>query len=167
MKLEKWALIAEIVSAIAIVLSLVFVGFQVRQGAEATDNNTAATRGQVLESLMNADLDVLMLAAEHPYLVSFSFNPDEHTEQEIGRATVNFYVLLRTRDHFWKQFNSGFLDEATYVSYRNTLLLMVTKSAFYRREWEAQIGHGWLDTGFVEDINAELRNLDFELTEQE
>ena len=167
MKLEKWALIAEIVSAIAIVLSLVFVGFQVRQGAEATDNNTAATRRQVLESLMNADLDVLMLAAEHPYLVSFGFNPDEHTEQEVSRATVNFYILLRTRDHFWKQFDSGFLDEATYVSYRNILLLMLTKSEYYRREWGEQIRHGWLDKGFVEDINAELRNLGLELPEQE
>ena len=167
MKLEKWALIAEIVSAIAIVLSLVFVGFQVRQGSEATDNNTAATRSQVLESLMNSDLNLLIMAAEHPYLVSFSFNPDEHTEQEIGRATVNFYMLLRTRDHFWKQFNSGFLDEATYVSYRNILLLMLTYSEFYRREWEAQVSHGWLDKRFVDDINAELRNRGIELPEQQ
>jgi hypothetical protein len=42
MKLEKWALVAEIVSAIAIVLSLIFVGLQVRQGASATALNTRA-----------------------------------------------------------------------------------------------------------------------------
>ena len=39
-KLQEYALIAEIISAIAIVLSLIFVGLQVRQGSEATDANT-------------------------------------------------------------------------------------------------------------------------------
>ena len=34
-KLQKWALIAEVIGAVAIVVSLIFVGFEVRQGAEA------------------------------------------------------------------------------------------------------------------------------------
>ena len=38
MRLEKWALVAEIVGAIAIVISLLFVGLQVRQS-----NSLAAT----------------------------------------------------------------------------------------------------------------------------
>jgi hypothetical protein len=167
MKLEKWALIAEIISAICIVLSLIFVGLQVRQGAEATDNNTEAVRSQVRESLMNADLNLLMMAAEHPYLVSFGFNPDEHAEQEIGRARANFYIILRTRDHFWMQVDSGLLDATTYESYRNILLLMLANSDFYRREWVEQISHGWLRQRFVDDINAELRNLGIELPEHE
>ena len=35
MKLESWGLIAEVVSAIAVVLSLIFVGLQVRQNSKA------------------------------------------------------------------------------------------------------------------------------------
>jgi hypothetical protein len=35
MKLESWGLVAEVVSAIAVVLSLIFVGLQVRQNSEA------------------------------------------------------------------------------------------------------------------------------------
>jgi len=33
-RLQEYALIAEVVSALAIVLSLIFVGLQVRQGAQ-------------------------------------------------------------------------------------------------------------------------------------
>ena len=36
MRLEKWALIAEIVGGIAIVASLIFVGLQIQQGTSIT-----------------------------------------------------------------------------------------------------------------------------------
>lgn len=36
MKLEKWALVADVVGAIAIVLSLVFVGFQIRSSTQVS-----------------------------------------------------------------------------------------------------------------------------------
>ena len=35
MKLQKWGLVAEVVSAIAVVLSLIFVGLQVKQNSDA------------------------------------------------------------------------------------------------------------------------------------
>ena len=167
MKLEKWALLAEIVSAICIVLSLVFVGFQVRQGAEATDNNTEAARSQVRESMMNAELSVLNMGADHPYLLRFDFNPDEHSEQEIGRATAYFFIMLRTREHFWVQYDSGFLDETTYRSYRNVLLQMLANSDFYRRNWMNQTNGRDLNQRFVDDINAELHNRGIEFPDRE
>jgi len=116
MKLEKWALLAEIISAICIVLSLIFVGFQVQQGAEATDNNTEVARIQVRESMMNAELNVLNLAADHPYLLRFGFNPDEHSVEDAERARACFLIIMPTRENVWVQYDSGFLDETTYRS---------------------------------------------------
>ena len=52
MKLERWALIAEIVGGVAIVLSLIFVGLQVRQSAEQTALNTDAIRADAIQSLV-------------------------------------------------------------------------------------------------------------------
>ena len=51
-KLQQYALVAEIVSALAIVLSLIFVGLQVKQGSEQTAANTEAIRSQVRESML-------------------------------------------------------------------------------------------------------------------
>jgi len=48
MKLEKWASIAEIVGAIAVVFSLMFVGFQIRQNTSAM---YASTYDRILADL--------------------------------------------------------------------------------------------------------------------
>ena len=41
-KLQEYALLAEVISAIAIVISLIFVGFQINQGNLETALNTKA-----------------------------------------------------------------------------------------------------------------------------
>ena len=55
MKLEKWALIAEIIGGLAIVLSLVFVGFQLQQTNQL---NRANTYLQIMENLNQATAEV-------------------------------------------------------------------------------------------------------------
>ena len=73
--LQEYALLAEIVSAISIVLSLIFVGIQIGQGADETAANTRAVNGQVRESMMNVEINLLSLVAEHPYLYDLAFFP--------------------------------------------------------------------------------------------
>ena len=53
MKLEKWALIAEIIGGIAIVLSLVFVGIEIRRNTNAA---YAATYDQILADHIDINL---------------------------------------------------------------------------------------------------------------
>ena len=50
--LKKWALVAEIIGGIAIVLSLLFVGFQIRQEAEQTRLNTRAVEASAYQDLI-------------------------------------------------------------------------------------------------------------------
>jgi len=45
--LQKWALIAEIIGGFAVVLSLLFVGFEIRQSSEETALNTLAIEADV------------------------------------------------------------------------------------------------------------------------
>jgi hypothetical protein len=102
--LQEYALIAEVVSALAIVLSLIFVGLQVRQGAKETRENSVALRSQVQQAMMEADKDLLLFRAENG-------NLDERG---------NFYyfaAIFRGRQLYWTQRNVGLLDDATYLSY--------------------------------------------------
>ena len=52
MKLEKWALIAEIIGAVAIVVSLIFVGLEIRNGADQTRLNTQALQMSAYQELI-------------------------------------------------------------------------------------------------------------------
>lgn len=158
MKLEKWAMIAEIVGAAAIVISLVFVGLQVRQGNDATVANTQAIQSQVLQTMMNAEIDILSNAVEYPYLASVAFIPEEGGDSDSSRrASAYFFTMLRSREQAWRQLQSGILDQATYVSYRNVLIAMLEFSPYYRRQWQNQIDvFEAVIPEFASDINAEL-----------
>jgi len=60
LKLEKWALVAEIVGGIAVVLSLIFVGFEIQRNSEAQVRATT----QNVVSEFNASMETLTESAE-------------------------------------------------------------------------------------------------------
>jgi len=152
MKLEKWALCAEIVSAIAIVLSLIFVGMQVRLGTEQTAANSRALEATVRESMLNADLSILQ--ASLPYKNMQQFTPPAN-EEETNQQSMFAYMLERTRENYWKQHANGMLDEESYLSYRETFLQFLINSDFHLGLWKDN--KNYFVPGFVAEINDELR----------
>ena len=52
-RLQKWALIAEVIGAVAVVISLIFVGIELR-------SNTEATRAATREAINQKDIDFLL-----------------------------------------------------------------------------------------------------------
>ena len=144
MKLEKWALCAEIVSAIAIVLSLIFVGMQVRLGTEQTAANSRALEATVRESMLNADLSILQ--ASIPYRNMQQFNPPAN-EEEANQQSMFAYMLQRTRENYWKQHANGMLDEESYLSYRETFLQFLINSDYHPKLWKEN--RNYFVPGFV------------------
>jgi hypothetical protein len=154
-KLQEYALIAEIISAIAIVLSLIFVGMQVRQGSEETAANTEALNSQVREAMLNADVALISWYMDHPDLIEFNFESSGKSKETIQRHTAYFYAFSRTRENYWKQHRNGILDAETYLSYRHTFLRLLTESDFYLELW--QQSQSVLVPGFLAEINGELK----------
>ena len=155
MKLEKWALIAEIVSALAIVLSLIFVGVQVRQGNEETAANSRALEASVRESMLNVDLSFLQTQFQVPHIYRFRTEGIEPTDPDDKvQVLMLTYMLIRSRENYWNQHASGMLDDDTYRSYRENLLLTLEASSFSREAWdESKYSY---PPGFVEEIDNEL-----------
>jgi hypothetical protein len=113
MKLEKWALIAEILSAIAVVASLVFVGLQVRQGAEETALNTRAIQTSAYQDL-TAQISILnTLIIENSDLAEAlsRLNRGEALENELARTKMGSFMTLLYRH-----------GEMAYVQYQNGLI---------------------------------------------
>jgi hypothetical protein len=155
MKLEKWALVAEIVSAVAIVLSLIFVGLQVRQSSEETAANSRALEANVRESMLNADLSILQTMLPYTHILE---GIDPENELEAREQTMYSYMLGRTRENFWKQRQNGMLDDETYLSYRETFIRYLIQSDFHLGIWNAN--KPYLVPGFVAEIDQELRTRD-------
>jgi hypothetical protein len=152
-KLQQYALIAEIISAIAIVLSLIFVGLQVRQGAEETAANSEAIRSQVRQAMLETDLGLLNSANDVPEIITSMQNIPEDLQ---GRAFLFFTAFIRTRENYWLQHNKGLIDNETYQSYLRVFINNIKRSRYYRKVWDFQ--RAILNPAFVAEINTILES---------
>ena len=156
-KLQEYALLAEIISAICIVLSLIFVGLQVQLGAEETAANTEALRSQVRESMLDSDMNILSLAIEAPMLMKQGIATSDMSEEEKMKRMAYFYMIARTREHYYNQYQRGFMDDAAYESYRIVLIDEILNTDFYLDLWRnVQVKYAD-EPGFLNEINALLR----------
>ena len=111
MKLEKTAAIAEIVSSIAIVLTLIYLAIQAQQ----TNNALLASSRQ---GTMTADVTMIAALINSPESWDNMSRPfSELTAAEQGQVANVMAGLLRVREYAWFQYENGILDEATLRSY--------------------------------------------------
>ena len=122
MKLQKWALLAEILGGIAVVVSLIFVGYQVQQSNEQAALNTSALRlaayQQLIEgisefniqTLQNAELRAARIKLEDGTKID-ELDPDE-------RQIINafLYLAYRNGDLAYMQYRQGIIDEERLLS---------------------------------------------------
>ena len=103
----KWSAIAEIVSSVAIVVTLVYLTVQTQQ-------NTSALLAVSRQAALQAELDVLSLRFDYPQLW---LDQGELSPEDEVRYTGFVYKILRMREFEWFQYQSGILDQATWQSY--------------------------------------------------
>lgn len=148
-KLQQFALIAEIISAIAIVLSLIFVGLQVRLGAQETAANSVALSSSVQQAMMDADKDLLLFHIGRPELET------QYESTALGTPGDYFYffsAVLRTRQLYWMQHEAGLMDDETYYSYLGPFVLgTLGNNPGARAYWAEQ---RFMPEGLVSDVET-------------
>ena len=112
-KLQEYALIAEIIGGIAIVLSLIFVGMQIRQNSEISQVNAYQELVSQI-TLMNT------LRVEDPVFAElfWRFDHGEPPKDETERARLEafLYMVFRQGDLAYRQFDHGLIDRDGLLS---------------------------------------------------
>ena len=105
-KLQEYALIAEIVGGIAIILSLIFVGMQINQNYEMMRYQT---RSELALALSQRMWD----AANSPYFssINFAVDPDTLTGLDKERQKTGFNSIFRLYENMYYQYKNGLFDE--------------------------------------------------------
>jgi hypothetical protein len=106
MKLEKLSAIAEILSAVAVVFTLVYLAIQTQQ-------NTAAVRANTREAALANAMEILRLQFENPDLVGSLVKPELSPEEESRLGNYLSIHLERYINAFY-QFRDGAMDEPTH-----------------------------------------------------
>jgi hypothetical protein len=101
---------SDLVAAIAVVVSLLYVAIQLRQ-------NTKAIEASSRQGLLDGDLGLIseyMSHAVDPHLIGDDVKLSPEDERRFFWLVVK---ALRIREFAWHQYNSGILDESTWQSY--------------------------------------------------
>lgn len=147
-KLQEYAFIAEIISSVAIVASLIFVGAQIQQ-------NTVATQGSTRNQLIAADLDVLFSPDAPQSSVTFR-SPEPITAEEVMSGIIYLTGLLRVREFVWLQYREGLVDYTTWQAYLSGIGVNFNHPRA-RMYWEeAKIA---FDPEFVAEVDKYLVNV--------
>ena len=107
----KWSAIAEIVGAIAVVVTLLYLSTQTKQ-------NTAALRASVRQEMFANDQTILFKGMD-----TQSCQMDTHSKawSSPDCARSSFLIFLRSRENNWLQYRDGVIDDVTYESYNKAL----------------------------------------------
>jgi len=118
MNLENIAHLAEIASSIAVIVSLIYVGAQVRQNThalKATTYNAVTTNSLAILSPMYAQAEFT------EFLARMQVDPGAGTAADKLRFHITLLAAFRHWDNLYYQFRNGTLDPEMWRSYDRTL----------------------------------------------
>jgi flagellar biosynthesis component FlhA len=132
----KWSSIAEIVSSVAILITLIYLAIQTQQSADAINSQTR-------QSLIASAQFEQSIWIEHPELTALIIdNSVEMTlEQKVQLDSLMLLALSR-REFAFQEYQAGVLDESIWADEKEIIRLLLGTER--TRSWWNSIGqYGW------------------------
>lgn len=156
----------EIVAAVGVIVSLLFVGFEIRQ-------NTAVARGQARQDLASLNQEWLLTMAQDPDFealwheawIADPASPEddsaELTAAEERRAWFIMTMHLRRLENVYLQYREGLVDASALNSYGFASVAIFRRPQFNRYWYERNARNGF-DDGFVAFLEEHIRTAPLE-----
>lgn len=136
----KTSTILEIVSATAVVVSLVFVGLEIRNSSEQVEQNTQALQIAAYQDLISRIVEINALHIEESTSIESLLALDSPTEEQSRKLQNFLWILFRHGDMAYFQFEKGAISEERMRSAMAPLVL---------RLQYPQVRDHWQTTKFV------------------
>ena len=150
-KIEKISAVAELVSSVAIVITLTYLAVQTSQNASALNANS---RQQMLDSEL-----MIIDTSRNDLLIPLIRTTDQYLELSQAERIrfENWYnMLFRIRENLWLQNQGGVLDDESWAANRGMLLYLISTREIVRELWDRLVALNLPHPGFADEINAEL-----------
>jgi hypothetical protein len=165
-RLQLFAIWAEIVAAIAVVFSLIFVGLQIRQGAAETALNTRTAQVNAYQELQAqiTTMNVLELQDAELRRVLTELRGGATLESPDDSLDVRLYVpygrlWIRMGDLAYYQYQNGLIDETRLQTMLSPLGGEVLRNPVGLALWERYVAAGSLVPEYVEYVREHMRPL--------
>lgn len=143
MNWDAIAALAELISSIAVLITIVYLAIQVRQANISARSNARAT-------IMHSGQMELYQIINNPEIHDAMALSEELSHEQKVKLHHWLIAFLRQREEEWLQQQDGTNDSAKGSSYK-TLLLMLFGSPRVRSWWE-NVGNAGFDPDFVKEI---------------
>ena len=150
-KLSDWASIAEIISSIAVVVTLVFLIIEIR-------GNTDEIRAATLTNALGRNQDLILTLAANSELAEINtrvLQGEELSTAEAIRYGQYFAAYLRATEESFIAYRDGRLEEEIWLT-RAQVLLDIFDYGDTRRMWSERRGSGWYIEDFARWLDTEL-----------
>jgi hypothetical protein len=148
-KLSDWANVGQIVSSIAVVVTLGFLVAQIAQ-------NTAAVQASTRQAMLADARGLLTTNLEHPELNRFNTQKlAELSDDDRTRISAWLTMFVRTEESEWLQYQEGVIDERTWLTYAAPLTPNLSTEVS-RSWWETRSARGEFDPDFTAYVNEQL-----------
>ena len=149
MKLSEWASVAEIGSAIAVVVSIVYVGFEINQNTDAVKAGTH----QAMIDYSREQAEILVTDATLAALVEKGeADPSSLTPQERSR----FYLFTIHRMAMWElsflNHKVGLVDDETWAGWDGHYRAIASHKPGYREFWRDN--RSSYDARFIDHVDS-------------
>lgn len=158
MSLVNWAAIAEIVSAVAVVATLIYLAIQIKHSRESLDANTKAIRGQAISDITrNVHDQMHMYIQGHDVAATIlrfaSDNSLEPKDAILVDSVLSAVFVARQNEFFqWKQ---GLIDEEVFRSLHHVFLTFLGSPN--GQHWWQNEGRRILTTEFIDYVDDVCR----------
>ena len=143
-QLQKWALAAEIIGGIAVVVSLGVVAFELNQGTKQAELNTNALEITAYQSMINGIVNINSILVTDPDLARIELaaraDLDSITDVERHRLDAFYRGIIRHGDMAYFQYQRGAFDAERLESVLGMVRAAISDNpaAFIRWEKHAE-----------------------------
>ena len=138
-QLSKWASLAEIISSVAILATLIFLVVEIRQNNAFIEQNTAVAQWTAIQVHNEAIQEVVRLWTEDPDTAAFMQRAHESydglSDVEKVRCRLLADMAFLTLDTIWYSYRDGVLPEPLWEREKLFLRSFAGESSCGQRVW--------------------------------
>ena len=146
LKINDWL---TLIANVAVVGGIVFLAIEIQQ-------NNELLRSESRQTLVANDVTSLTVNLENADVFAKLVSKKKLSAEDQLRLSFMYMLDLRNREFEYFQFTNGLLDEETWLSYRQVVL--INHSTGLGKAWWDEIGRGIVDPGFAKLIDELLAN---------
>ncbi len=147
MTLNDIGAVANLLAALGVLVTLIYLSRQVRQG-------NALARAQARQRMVEQTCEELYVWKNDPTLRMCFTKKAALTEDEHGVLHYFLVAAMRQREWEWLQFKDGAIPQDVYRAYHGVIALHLGIPR--TRKWWQTVGRAGFDPGFVAEVDTFL-----------